>query len=103
VVRGALERAAREEQLAQVVVRVRIPGVDRKRGLVARRRLLELALGLEADAQVEVRPGVAGRRPNRLAVGCAGLRQQAGLLGAVAFQDQALGRLLGVLGGAQGV
>jgi hypothetical protein len=99
---GTVERAAREQQAAEVVVSVRIPGVDPERRLVARRGCLELPLGFEADAQVEVRPGVARRRPDRLAVGCASLRQPAGLLGAVAFQDQALGRLLGVLGGGQG-
>src|SRR6266581_2377326 len=83
---GARELPARIEQVAEIVVRKRVLGIERERRFVGLERAPSVADGLERYAEIEVRLRVSGGSPHRLAILLARL-----LRIARAFRADALG------------
>src|SRR5437016_7660655 len=90
-------RAARIQQLAEVVVRCWARRVDGERFLVRGERAGRIAARLEPDAEVEMRLRKAWREADGPPIELAGAREIAGIFGAIAFGDQGLGRISGHL------
>ena len=81
------------KKLAEVVVRCRARRVDGERFLVRGECASRVAARLESDAEVEMRLRQARRETDGPPIELAGAPQIAGILGAIAFGDEGLGRI----------
>src|SRR5882672_490146 len=88
---GAPGVATLEKQVAEVVVRVGVRGLDREGRFEGLDRAAGIARGFEPDAEIEMSSGVAWRRGDGLAVPLARLPQPSRILRPIALGDQRVG------------
>ncbi len=86
-------RSSRIQQLAEVVIRCRARRLDGERFLVRGERAGRIAARLEPDAEVEMSLRKLRREADGPPIKLAGAREIAGILGAIAFGDEAVGRI----------
>src|SRR2546430_14822330 len=83
--------AATMQQLAEVVVGIRIPRFALERSFMACDRSVDIVKGLQADAEIDVRFCVPGSSCHGLSIQVAGLQKLARAFGPLALIDQPVG------------
>ena len=105
-VRAALQRKAQQaprarqlaapmQQLAEVVVGIRIPRFALERSFMACDRSVDIVKGLQADPEIDVRFRVPGSSRHGLSIQVAGLQKLARAFGPIALIDQPVGDVSG--------